>query len=218
MIWLIGFVVVLLVLGRLFGAKAVLAGCGVAAVAVVGLIVFGGYEVVHNVFGGEQDVATRSSTPEPADRYTPGPALHVATSPPTESSMHVTQQGSSVEFGETPPSRRVFENHATIVGSSSQSWTYFYKTKSAWCNALDVMAEDVASGHSEPRDLLGRVEGLDTISAGIHVKYLGRESLYCHSGISQESQWKDYDKVHVTDTASNLNNQTGLVDAGQVRP
>jgi hypothetical protein len=133
--------------------------------------------------------------------------------------VYPQQQGNSVEFGETPPPRRVYAGNAVIRDFQHLGYVDFYLSPDLWCKFLDAYAVDYAHAINKedfsPDKTRARFDGLRTISAGVHVQLLSKSADYtCSSAITHQTLTKRFIKLRVVDTSSNLNGRTGFVDDG----
>jgi hypothetical protein len=136
MLWVIGFIVALFILGRLFGVKAVLAGCGLTALALIGLLIFGGYSVLRSMSGSEQEVATAPTTITPIDKITPDDVFGTKSSSPLAATVSPCR-GGDIEFEPNGNTKCVpHADDAPAAGpafSDTCSQMVALGTKQEWC-------------------------------------------------------------------------------------
>lgn len=161
MLWVLALIVALIILGRLFGAKAVVAGCGVTAVAVVGLVLFGGYSVIRSITGSEQPSPTVAMTITPVDKITPDDVFATKATPRPVATVGSCTNG-DVEFqpnGSTKCVRRTADtSDAGPTFADTCVMMVNYGTKQAWCDdevqdRKDLGVDD-AEGHLRARSVI----------------------------------------------------------------
>jgi hypothetical protein len=158
MLWVIGFIVALMIVGRLFGGKAVLAGCGLTALALVGVVLFGGYSVLRSISGSEQEAPTAATTITPLDKITPDDVFGTKLSPPLAATAGPCTNG-DVDFEPNGGTKCVphtdDESDAGPVFADTCAMTVGLGTKQEWCDDSAQMRKDIGvddeAGHQRAR-------------------------------------------------------------------